>query len=51
MARIAMLGTGLIGMFYTVALQGKRGRDEVTVVYGRDPDGNVVELIEFTAGD
>jgi len=38
MARIAMLGTGLIGMFYTVALQGKRGRDEVTVVYGRDPE-------------
>jgi predicted dehydrogenase len=37
MARIAMLGTGLIGMFYTVALQGKRVRDEVTVVYGRDP--------------
>jgi predicted dehydrogenase len=38
MARIAMLGTGLIGMFYTVALQGKRGRDEVTVVHGRDPE-------------
>ncbi len=38
MARIAMLGTGLIGMFYTMALQGKRGRDEVTVVYGRDPE-------------
>jgi predicted dehydrogenase len=36
MARIAMLGTGLIGMFYTVSLQGKRGRDEVTVAYGRD---------------
>jgi predicted dehydrogenase len=38
MARVAMLGTGLIGMFYTVALQAKRGRDEVTVVHGRDPD-------------
>jgi predicted dehydrogenase len=38
MARIAMLGTGLIGMFYTVALQGKRGRDEVAVVHGRDPE-------------
>ncbi len=38
MARIAMLGTGLIGMFYTVALHAKRGRDEVTVAYGRDPD-------------
>jgi predicted dehydrogenase len=38
MARIAMLGTGLIGMFYTVALQGRRSRDEVVVVQGRDPD-------------
>jgi predicted dehydrogenase len=38
MARIAMLGTGLIGMFYTVALQGKRSRDRVTVVCGRDPE-------------
>jgi predicted dehydrogenase len=38
MARIAMLGTGLIGTFYTMALQGKRGRDRVTVVHGRDPE-------------
>jgi predicted dehydrogenase len=38
MARIAMLGTGLIGGFYTEALQGKRRRDEVTVVHGRDPE-------------
>jgi predicted dehydrogenase len=38
MARIAMLGTGLIGMFYTAALQGKRGRDRVVVVQGRDPE-------------
>lgn len=37
MADIAMLGTGLIGRFYTEALQGKRARDRVTVVYGRDP--------------
>jgi predicted dehydrogenase len=37
MARIAMLGTGLIGGFYTEALQGKRRRDQVTVVHGRDP--------------
>ncbi len=35
MANIAMLGTGLIGMFYTMALSGKRGRDRVTVVCGR----------------
>jgi predicted dehydrogenase len=33
-----MLGTGLIGGFYTEALQGKRRRDEVTVVHGRDPE-------------
>jgi predicted dehydrogenase len=38
MARIAMLGTGLIGGFYTEALQGKRGRDQVTVAHGRDPE-------------
>ena len=33
--RICLLGSGLIGMFYTMALQGKRGRDVVTVVYSR----------------
>jgi predicted dehydrogenase len=38
MARIAMLGTGLIGTFYTRALQTRRGRDRVAVVYGRDPE-------------
>lgn len=38
MARIAVLGTGLIGMFYTMALHSKRGRDRVSVVYGRDPE-------------
>lgn len=30
-----MLGSGLIGMFYTMALHGKRGRDRVTVAYSR----------------
>jgi predicted dehydrogenase len=30
-----MLGTGLIGMFYTMALQGHRSRDQVGVVYSR----------------
>jgi|GEM_PF-3117222 hypothetical protein len=29
MARITMLGTGLIGMFYTRTLHGLRGRDRV----------------------
>lgn len=33
--RVCMLGSGLIGMFYTMALHGKRGRDQVTVVYSR----------------
>ncbi len=33
--RICMLGSGLIGMFYTMSLQGKRSRDQVTVVYSR----------------
>jgi predicted dehydrogenase len=36
MARIALLGTGLIGTFYTTALHGKRRQDRVTVVQGRD---------------
>ena len=35
MLRIAMLGTGLIGRFYTEALQGRRARDRVQVVYSR----------------
>lgn len=32
---ITMLGTGLIGDFYTRTLHGGRGRDEVRVVYSR----------------
>lgn len=32
---IAMLGTGLIGLFYTMTLHGQRGRDRVSVVYSR----------------
>jgi len=32
---ITMLGTGLIGMFYTMTLHGQRGRDRVGVVYSR----------------
>jgi len=38
MARIAMLGTGLIGGFYTESLHAHRARDRVTVVFGRDPE-------------
>lgn len=35
MTRIALLGTGLIGRFYTESLHGKRSRDRVQVVYSR----------------
>jgi predicted dehydrogenase len=35
MHRITMLGTGLIGMFYTLHLNGGRGTDRVHVVYSR----------------
>ena len=33
--QITMLGTGLIGMFYTMALHGQRSRDRVHVVHSR----------------
>ncbi len=33
--RVCLLGAGLIGMFYTMALQRHRGKDHVTVVYSR----------------
>jgi predicted dehydrogenase len=36
--RITLLGTGLIGMFYTMALHGHRGRDRVQVVYSRSAE-------------
>ena len=36
--RISMLGTGLIGDFYTTTLHGQRGRDRVEVVYSRSED-------------
>jgi predicted dehydrogenase len=35
MHKITMLGTGLIGMFYTMTLHGQRSRDRVTMVYSR----------------
>jgi predicted dehydrogenase len=35
MAKITMLGTGLIGTFYTQTLHGTRGRDRVVNVYSR----------------
>jgi predicted dehydrogenase len=33
--KVTMLGTGLIGLFYTQTLHGQRGRDRVRVVYSR----------------
>ena len=38
MAKITMLGTGLIGMFYTMTLHGNRSRDRVEVVYSRSEE-------------
>ncbi|MDQ4026599.1 MAG: Gfo/Idh/MocA family oxidoreductase [Actinomycetota bacterium] len=35
---VAMLGTGLIGDFYTMTLHGQRNRDRVRVVYSRSDD-------------
>lgn len=35
MHKITMLGTGLIGMFYTMTIQGGRSCDKVEVVYSR----------------
>jgi predicted dehydrogenase len=34
--KITLLGTGLIGMFYTMTLHQQRGRDRVHMVYSRD---------------
>ena len=36
--RVAMLGTGLIGDFYTMTLHGRRSRDRVAVVYSRSEE-------------
>jgi predicted dehydrogenase len=33
-----MLGTGLIGRFYTMALHGRRSRDRVVAIYSRDAE-------------
>ncbi len=35
---VAMLGTGLIGEFYTMTLHSQRGRDRVTVCYSRSEE-------------
>ncbi len=38
MHRISLLGSGLIGMFYAMALHGQRGRDRVHVAYSRSAE-------------
>ena len=38
MHKVTMLGTGLIGMFYTMTLHGQRNRDRVEVVYSRNAE-------------
>lgn len=38
MHKITMLGAGLIGMFYTMTLHGRRSRDQVSIVYSRSED-------------
>ena len=35
---VTILGTGLIGDFYTMTLHGQRGRDRVQVVYSRSEE-------------
>lgn len=36
MAKVAMLGAGFIGDFYTYSIHGQRSRDTVQVIYSRD---------------
>jgi len=36
--KVAMLGTGLIGTFYTQSLHGLRSRDKVELVYSRSAE-------------
>jgi len=36
--RVTMLGTGLIGLFYTRTLHGQRNRDRVQVVYSHSEE-------------
>jgi hypothetical protein len=35
MRKITMLGSGLIGTFYTMSLHGYRAKDRVSVLYSR----------------
>ena len=46
MHKIAMLGAGLIGRFYTMSLLGYRGKDEIKVVCASTPE----EATKFCPG-
>ena len=48
---ITMLGTGLIGDFYTNALHRQRGRDRVRIVYSRSPEHLTRVRREFRVGN
>jgi len=47
MPKIVMLGTGLIGRFYTMAIHGQRSRDRVQVVYSRTAERAQAFAAEF----
>lgn len=47
MTRIALLGTGLIGRFYTESLHGKRSRDRVALVCSRSEENARAFAEEF----
>lgn len=47
MHKIAMLGTGLIGRFYTMSLLGFRGKDQIVTVLGRRPEATEAFAKEF----
>ncbi len=47
MHKIAMLGAGLIGRFYTMSLLGYRGKDEISIVCSSTPEEAVRFAKEF----
>lgn len=47
MAKLALLGTGLIGRFYAETLHGGRSRDRITAVYSRSADKAAAFAAEF----
>jgi predicted dehydrogenase len=47
MHKIALLGAGLIGRFYTMSLLGFRGKDEITVDCARNAEGAAKFAKEF----